>query len=287
MFRFTIALLAVMIFGAAQFQTKAQAQSQPQTRGQFTVFAPHDGVNAPIADTALSEDAGAIVQDFKEVCLSVYKAAVDNPYGQVSQQDVDWPTGYKKLTDRHSKRVGDIQLDIKINFNATTSLPVKMTEWDVNKLVTRHKYKSFPAVDCSFAVSLSPGETRTDLSYHLNQQWHSKAANKLSAEAVNYAMEQINHDCDFSLIRWPRESKIFITTHKTEFKFIFPHEADKKTSELPECETRAGAQNIQAGGYTLNSSGDVIGPNGQTIGRVNARGEIIDHHGKVIGRVNK
>jgi len=286
MFRFIVTCLAVVvIFRAAQ--TEAQAQERLQTQGQFTVFAPNDGVNAPVADTALSEDAGAIVQDFKEVCLSVYKAAVDNPYGRVSQQDVDWPAEYEKFTDRHSKHFGDMRADIDIDFAARISLPTKVTEWKINKLVTQTKYKNFQGVECAFTVTLNSEQTRTDLSYIINNQWHLLLAKKLDAEAIQYAMERNGRDCEYSRVREPRVSKTFITTHKMDLRFTFPHEALKETSELPECEARVGTRNTQYGGYRVDASGEVIGPQGQTIGRVNGNGEIIDHNGRVIGRLNK
>ena len=203
---------------------------------------------------------------------------------------MDWPEDYEKFTDRHSKRFGDIQADIDINFEARISLPTKVTEWKINKLVTQTKYKTFQGVECIFTITLNSGETRTDLSYNINNQWHSLLAKKLDAEAINYAMERNGHDCEYSRIREPRVSKAFITTHKTLLKFTFPHEALKETSELPACKTQQRPQGFRQGqssGVSYRVDGNqVIGPNGKTFGTINTSGEIVDANGKTIGRVN-
>lgn len=273
MFRFFLALFAIVTSSLS-----ANAQQLPSHQNLFTAFAVEP-------DSAIYADVGNAVRDFKEVCLAVYRAAVDNPDTRISQQDVDWPAGYETFTDRHKKRYGDVTAGIDINFNASLRVPKQVEKWEVNKLVTRYENTSVPGVSCSFNLSLSPGQTHPNLQTYIGRQWSAIAARQIPDEAMNYAMERINYSCDFSVIRKPTVRIQTPTAKSRSLIFAFPHEASTDTSELPVCQTKARRKKIQSDGYSVQSNGAVLGLDGTQIGRVSANGDIIDPHGKVIGRV--
>lgn len=277
MFKFNLTVFAVVAISILQTQAHAQNQTSSPSN-QFTVFTLQE------KDPEFFKNVGEVVKAFEEVCLAVYKAAVDNPDQRISQQDVNWPAAYESFTDRHKKRIGDINVDVDIDFNTTKSLLVKVTEWNGTDTVTKSKYQSFPAATCTFNLSLDANQTPKSLSAYINNQ-HQRQYKTLSTEAVEYAFTQANHDCSFSRIRDPLTSGKFIDSHRFLLEFSFPHEALKETSEFPFCETRLGKTQFQSGSYQITSDGYVTNPEGQTIGRLNATGDILDHHGRLIGHL--
>jgi len=72
MFRFFLALFAIVTSSLS-----ANAQQLPPHQNLFTAFAVEP-------DSAIYADVGNAVRDFKEVCLAVYRAAVDNPDTRIS-----------------------------------------------------------------------------------------------------------------------------------------------------------------------------------------------------------
>lgn len=274
MFRSIIVLFAMVTCGTVN------AQELPSSN---ILYSAH---NLSETDTAFYEDVGEVIEDFKTVCLSVYKSAVDSPSGRMNQQGVNWPVNYEKLTDRYSKRIGDINVDVKIDFNATYPFLRKTTEWEVSKLVTRPRFESVPAVKCEFHLSLSPEQTRTDLFVVANRLVVSKDSPSIDSSADEYAIKQLNQDCEYGLIR-ERNTAYDREDNETILKFSFADQPVKPMSELPFCKAQDAKKAIQSNDFQIQASGYVIrATNGETLGRVNAEGHIINPMGEIIGRVN-
>lgn len=242
------------------------------------------GLSAAQFDPVIYQTVGTIIQDFEDVCFAVYKAATDNPDKEVSKQDVDWPADFRSVTDRKSKRVENILIDIDIDFEASDKKVTTTTEWGGSQMVDRSEVFDIPSIHCSFSLSSETDWEPFRLStYVYNSWWGRKKYISLESSATQYAMEQINHDCDTGKVRLP---KIYHAVNKNgiSLHYNFPKNPIHPASELRACSIKSqNFNNGFGGGFRIMADGSVVGPDGAQIGRVKGDGNIVNNAGKIIG----
>ena len=279
-------LFSFLLFSGLTVNGSAQElPTYANTINQFSVF--NNGVVGENAfPTGFNFNVQKAIGEFETLCSEVFKNRIrENHPEHTSDTDrLFQDKGYERIDNSYFRTSDNISVKARIDENVSVREMRSVDEWYGSHIVKQ--LKPFDSHKLGWMCSFEINDTDLLSAKHYKQigsEFRRNVSNLCNVDISKHLIRSYvpNENGDGNTIKLSiefEENTDVILACKDRFDLI-AYTLDGQGNVV-----RPGFSN---GRYSVSSNGNVLNPQGQTIGRVNGDGDIINAAGQIIGRFNQ